>query len=687
MPRVGTTAIAGDWRQELTVARENSKLTVHGTLEAENESQARVAIALLEAYRSGPDGFLMMETYAATDATSPIDILLSHPSVGFLWIEVKGHGISDIVEVSSSSLFVRYGADGTTATNAYKQVQTTMHHAQRRITKATGKKPQSLFQFMVALPRIHNAEWKQRGFDSALDRNLLLLADDLSSPEALMERLARLTDWNMKHVKGSKPLCPNDVQAVRLHYGDSRLFATGELARPGINAVKFGAYLDKIEGTNRPTSTQLLKLLNVKVRNAPYLIRGVAGSGKTIALAGQVADYLARNAPSLSSKRVAVVCHNHSLVPMLHKKIERFWTTLYTGPMPWKSVTVCTGSMLWNKLTQRDADLLDVPRGREGLQLEKHLSQLENIRAKDAGRYENLLFDVMFVDEAQDFEPKELQLLLNLTRVNRVSGLRPTIVFYDDAQNISGQKRPKWTDLGFDFRGGRSTVMGHCRRCTREIVEFGFNVLLGKSSASRANTREFADIADLKERKLVFEHDKFVEVRFTEDHGPDPIIEHFATREEELLWIAEEISLLVHDHSVRPEQIAVLYMKDLKKNNLTLRQLLQLVKDRIPSDTLHGFVHSFDDNFRRAFQFKRNHITVGKVSWLKGYEAPVVFLMAADTFGADPRGRASFYVGATRDKQLLYVSGVRSAIDPSLLEESLDVQRSMRLLNFSDRVN
>ena len=106
---------------------------------------------------------------------------------------------------------------------------------------------------MVALPRIYYAEWEQHGFDSALDRRVLLLADDLLSAETLKRRLALLTDWNMKGHK-RQALYTEDVQAVRLYYGDSRIFTKTELARPGINPVKFGAYLDKQEGTRRRTS-------------------------------------------------------------------------------------------------------------------------------------------------------------------------------------------------------------------------------------------------------------------------------------------------------------------------------------------------------------------------------------------------------------------------------------------------
>ena len=43
----------------------------------------------------------------------------------------------------------------------------------------------------------------------------------------------------------------------------------------------------------------------------------------------------------------------------------------------------------------------------------------------------------------------------------------------------------------------------------------------------------------------------------------------------------------------------------------------------------------------------------------KGYDCPIVILAGADLFTADTEGRASFYVGATRAKTHLSVTGLR----------------------------
>jgi superfamily I DNA and RNA helicase len=181
----------------------------------------------------------------------------------------------------------------------------------------------------------------------------------------------------------------------------------------------------------------------------------------------------------------------------------------------------------------------------------------------------------------------------------------------------------------------------------------------------------------LKANDLVIEHSNYVEIRFTETHGPAPMIERFESRQEEFEWMSSEIRTLLLDHGVRPEQIAVVFMRNEK-----FEILRDLIRAKVKEDNLRGFVDSFSDQFKRSHQFNAGHITIGTVGRLKGYEAPVVFVIAADRFGVDPRGRASFYVAVTRAKQLLYISGKRT-LEPSLLDEAHRAYQAMRLFNLN----
>lgn len=71
--------------------------------------------------------------------------------------------------------------------------------------------------------------------------------------------------------------------------------------------------------------------------------------------------------------------------------------------------------------------------------------------------------------------------------------------------------------------------------------------------------------------------------------------------------------------------------------------------------------------------FQKGKLTITNVYGAKGYDAPIVFLIGADNFTSDREGRASFYVGATRAKLHLYVSGLDGS--DSLLTEARSVSK------------
>ena len=54
-------------------------------------------------------------------------------------------------------------------------------------------------------------------------------------------------------------------------------------------------------------------------------------------------------------------------------------------------------------------------------------------------------------------------------------------------------------------------------------------------------------------------------------------------------------------------------------------------------------------------------LTLSTVASAKGYDAAMVVLLGCDRFETDPKGRATFYVGATRAKHQLVLTAVEPA--------------------------
>jgi superfamily I DNA and RNA helicase len=216
--------------------------------------------------------------------------------------------------------------------------------------------------------------------------------------------------------------------------------------------------------------------------------------------------------------------------------------------------------------------------------------------------------------------------------------------------------------------------MRECFRNSKQIVEFAFNVLLGAKAASdiRVQTREYADVAYLKSLGLVEELEDKWKVNFAERSYRPPEVHLFPSRQQEKNWISEQIQWLVDKENVRPEDILVTF-----QHSGEFLDLESYIQAKVRG--VQGFVKPFGKDSKNpdkdSYIFRKGHLTISTTKGAKGYDAPVVFLAGADQFENNREGRASFYVGATRAKMLLFVSGLNS--DLSLVQEAHKVQEML----------
>lgn len=201
------------------------------------------------------------------------------------------------------------------------------------------------------------------------------------------------------------------------------------------------------------------------------VLRGVAGSGKTLVLAHR-ARYLHEHWPQW---RILLLCYNRVLANAL--------TTMVT---PDDRLDVTNIDRLAYRLAGRggppDFDAVV-------LAAEKRAKRLP-----DSGRY-----DAVLVDEAQDFDHARLNLAYSMLKSNRFKPDPATpdrdnfVMAYDVAQNVYRRGGAKWNPPGVDTQGrprtarGRSSVFRMNYRNTREILEFSMNFLAGSVDWSSAS--------------------------------------------------------------------------------------------------------------------------------------------------------------------------------------------------------
>jgi len=255
------------------------------------------------------------------------------------------------------------------------------------------------------------------------------------------------------------------------------------------------------------------RLCRLELDGKPRLVRGVAGSGKTVVLANWVMQTLHR----LSDKedlRIWAVFANRSLQSLIADSIEDAWKKETDGiAFPWEKVKLCHIREVLEPMLQRIGQSIDA----YGFDYDKAAEVV--LERMGLGGVASCC-EALFIDEAQDLGPSALRLLTKLVSQSDPTdpNSRSVNIFYDNAQNIYDRATPKWSEIGLDMRG-RSTVMKESFRSTKPITEFALNVLYRLSSME-----ESSDHKELQTRGLIERGERLGKdwwnVRFNQIDGP-----------------------------------------------------------------------------------------------------------------------------------------------------------------------
>lgn len=309
------------------------------------------------------------------------------------------------------------------------------------------------------------------------------------------------------------------------------------------------------------------------------MLRGVAGSGKTLVLTHR-ARYLHDTFPNY---RILVLCYNRLLANALE---------LMVGPS--------------DRITVRNVDRLAYrlagKAGRPGrLDFEDQRRRAVDManRLPDSRRY-----DVVMVDEAQDFDHAGLDLAYAMLKASR-RNLQPTgldlrsfhaghlVLALDSAQNVY-RRSMTWNPPEMTARG-RTTVFRRNYRNTRQILELAWNFLDG-STAGRSTTKP--------------DGEGMVRPEASYRQGPAPKVLECGDLRDEARAMASEVARLVSG-GVDVKDIAVMYgHRDLQdelwsecrrrdlpyfhiqhkggKRSEDRRDLAMRVRDKVRVSTIHG---------------------------------------------------------------------------------------------------
>lgn len=669
-----------DWRAALaTVARTS---TVIGWEKIEHRQHAVLVIVAIQAFGDDERASFYIEQRTGLGNVPRPDLILLHPEVGVLVIENKGVPLADIQSVEGTTLSVL--RDGR-----FKR-EDPFHQSEKvsfRLRDLAAKRCdlcEALFLYTAALPRISQAEFQQK-FRVRWPAETLF-SDAFSSPAEFRAQVLNFSHLKHRDAKRKSKLSKRANDAVRMVLsGKSFLHGSRTIYIEDPRPDLLGVQIQDLElGLKSPTGQQREYGLT-DMRGQHRLFRGVAGSGKSVLLALSAAQTVARFASESRGlftletppRRVLVVCYNRTLVHYLRQRIDDRYGRLTWDKPSNDALTVQHLEGVIRTLETTEPRLVTRLSYKAKEQRAKQLT--ERFDALDEKTRHALSFDAVYVDEAQDILPDEISLLLRLARKD-AKGQQTFIVFYDNAQNIYGVSPPVWEKLGVNILGGRTVFLDQCLRNTTETLALAFNVLVGAYApeGQRVMTRTFADVGSLRQRGLIEEQDGRFDVRFAPRRGPLPLIRCYPNRRAEVQGIADEIHTLIRQQKVIPSDILVLYKTHFPYKD----DLIPALERALGPGGAVRQVRSDDQDSKSKPLIEDGTLTVSTIASAKGYDAPIVFLLGADTLSTDTKGRASFYVGATRAKLALTITGVIRD-QPTLLDE---VARTATALGPADRV-
>ena len=215
-----------------------------------------------------------------------------------------------------------------------------------------------------------------------------------------------------------------------------------------------------IQRTKPNLDSQQISIVKTRTQSGYRRIKGPAGSGKTLVLAGRAA-YLANQ-----GKKVLICTFNITLFNYIKDIVVRF----LDNPKNINNITLINFHQLCKRIcysNSMEKEYLDTFKEGEGYALSE---LIPNLVLKISKNLDNKMFDSVFVDEGQDFKPLWWNVLRNIC-----DDKGEKILIADTTQDIYDTAKA-WTDevmTGLGFQG-RWTQLEYTYRMPTDLIEIAY---------------------------------------------------------------------------------------------------------------------------------------------------------------------------------------------------------------------
>lgn len=551
--------------------------------------------------------------------------------------------------------------------------------------------------------------------NKSLVRRRSLLVDPLVVTFAPALNSAFLPESGEDEIVANRATLIDELAARDLETLDNEVYLKLLSAAQGISKIrharqkrtpeKEGSRGDKLRHLEDSISTldRLQHRAVIETVEGVQRIRGLAGSGKTVILALKVAYLHARN----PDWEIAVTFYTRSLKDQLRRLIIAFCVEQSGIEPDWDKIHVVNA---WGGRGGRDnSGIYKEYCDANGLEYHDFRSA-KNAFGNDSAFEGAVLsaieqttdpvprYDVILVDEAQDFPPAFLRMCYQLLREPR-----RLVYAYDELQSLSGEGLPEPDEIfGLDETGAprvsfgnqgysdgsrQDIVLEKCYRNSRPVLvtahSLGFGVYRRPRRRGELGLvqmfdqdhlwhdigyRSDSDITPGRDVRLYRTQDS--SPKFLEEHSAiDDLIQFrvFSTVQEQNEWVAAELEANLVEDELRYDDLMVI-----NPNPFTSRKNLGPIRSTLLERGIKNHLAGVDLSPNIFFAPEQNSVTFTGINRAKGNEAAMVYVVNAQDGNEDRINLATIrnrlFTAITRSKAWVRVCGVGEEMEPLVAE-------------------
>jgi hypothetical protein len=384
------------------------------------------------------------------------DFVTVHPSNGLLILEVKDWRLESIIAADKAAVELLTSRGPVRERNPFEQARTYMFDVVRTLEQdgqlifpldhPLKGRPVLPFGHGVVFTNITRKQFAMVNLHEVFPEDRCIFKDEMTEtvdPETFRTQL-----WRMVPRRMGPPLSLPQFDRLRA------------LLFPELRIRQIALPID--DAAPRVGSDRTLEVMDMhqeqiarSIGGGHRILRGVAGSGKTLILAFR-AEYLARAA----TKPVLILCYANGIAGRLENAMQE------------RGVEDRVQVSTFHAWCYRMLRTYDIPAPTEDdfPEYEERLaaSVRSVINAVHLGNIPPAQYDAILIDEAHDFEPQWLALAAKMVNPDT----NAFMIAYHDMQAIyKGRARPVWSQLGIEAKG-RTRVLKINYRNTAQILAF-----------------------------------------------------------------------------------------------------------------------------------------------------------------------------------------------------------------------